>query len=112
MAKVFWAADYYVLLQWNVRPAAVGRMSCCCGTYVLLPWDVIIHRIKSLSLRKENAKSDRWSDFLSKETALVISYICWLDIIIIYFHFANDESKNKGIQMPYWLIFSLFHLTD
>ena len=25
MAKVFWAADYYVLLQWNVRPAAVGR---------------------------------------------------------------------------------------
>ena len=77
MAKVFWAADYYVLLQWNVRPiamertscrngtyvlllwdvcpAAVGRMSCCRGTYVLLPWDVIIHRIKSLSLRKENA---------------------------------------------------------
>lgn len=36
MAKVFWAADYYVLLQWNVRPnvrpAAVGRMSCCRGT--------------------------------------------------------------------------------
>jgi len=25
MAKVFWAADYYVLLQWNVCPAAVGR---------------------------------------------------------------------------------------
>ena len=24
MAKIFWAADYYVLLQWNVRPA-VGR---------------------------------------------------------------------------------------
>ena len=99
MAKVFWAADYYVLLQWNVRPAVMERTSCCCGTYVLLPWDVIIHRIKSLSL-------------LSKETALVISYICWLDIIIIYFHFANDESKNKGIQMPYRLIFSLFHLTD
>lgn len=32
MAKVFWAADYYVLLQWNVRPAAVERMSCCRGT--------------------------------------------------------------------------------
>ena len=33
MAKVFWAADYYVLLQWNVRPATVG-------TYVPLQWDV------------------------------------------------------------------------
>ena len=28
MAKVFWAADYYVLLQWNVRPAVVGRSKC------------------------------------------------------------------------------------
>ena len=55
MAKVFWAADYYVLLQWNVRPAVMERTSCCCGMYVLLPWDVIIHRIKSHSLRKENA---------------------------------------------------------
>lgn len=49
MAKVFWAADYYVLLQWNVRPAVMERTSCCCGTYVLLPWDVIIHRIKVLA---------------------------------------------------------------
>ena len=39
-----------------------------------------------------------------------ISYICWLDIIIIYFHFANDESKNKGIQMPYQLILAYFTL--
>ena len=31
MAKVFWAADYYVLLQWNVRPAVMERTSCCCG---------------------------------------------------------------------------------
>ena len=40
MAKIFWAADYYVLLQWNVRPAVMERTSCCCGTYVLLLWDV------------------------------------------------------------------------
>lgn len=40
MAKVFWAADYYVLLQWNVRPIAMERTSCRNGTYVLLLWDV------------------------------------------------------------------------
>ena len=53
MAKVFWAADYYVLLQWNVRPATVGHTSHYSGTYVLLWWDVIAGRRKRLSLKEE-----------------------------------------------------------
>ena len=55
MAKVFLGGRL-------LRPIAMERTSCRNGTYVLLlwdvcpaAWDVIIHRIKSLSLRKENA---------------------------------------------------------
>ncbi len=48
-------SHYYVLQQWDVRPTAMERTSCHNGTYVLLQWDVIIHYMKPLSLKEENA---------------------------------------------------------
>ena len=34
-AKDLLTVCYYVLLQWNVRPAVVERTSYCNGTYIL-----------------------------------------------------------------------------
>ena len=50
-AKSFWTADYYVLRQWNVRPATVERTSHYSGIYVLRQQNVITGRRKRLNPR-------------------------------------------------------------